>query len=357
MKYILLTGVTGFVGGALCQCLLESKDNFIYLLARGKGGVSPERRVRQLLEDSIGEDDGWSRRIRVLDGDLLLDQLGITPEDYSELLVKLDVVYHCAASIKFTLSYERAKEVNCGGTEKIVSLVNAITNPAFERLNYISTSYIAGSIVSGFAETDLVREQQFSNTYELTKCQCELFLQENIKNNVPITIFRPSIVTSSSLDGSTHKNNIIYKFIKMLQMGAIPEFYCEEDTSVNMVPIDYVVNGILSISNKSDSLGKTYHLVNRYNTNVKAAMEVVCQQFGISCPDYCSFSSMKLSGDSPLYHFFRYAQMSHHFDDEMTRAILQEEGVICERISLSYLVKNIHYCMEHGLLRKEKSSC
>lgn len=244
------------------------------------------------------------------------------------------------------MTYEEAKKINCGGTDRILELLNDISNKEFDRLNYVSTAYISGNCVDGFKEKDLDINQKFSNTYEATKFECEKTLNEHIKKGSPITIFRPSIVNSSSNDGSTHENNIIYKFIKFFSRKRINEFYCNESSSINIVPVDYFVKGMLELSLRGKStLGKTYNLVNKLNTPVKKLVIDVCKILEVDEPIFYEISdnTKELLMNNSLGHFFNYVYMSHHFDDEWTRRQLNGTDIQCVEITEEYLRKNIEY--------------
>lgn len=314
MRKILITGANGFVGSNICVELLRDKENLIYAIARPKGSKSGRDRVFNEISREFNWDnsDNWKERVIVLEGDIQELKLGLNDDDYKYICDNITSIYHCAASIKFSLTYDEAKKINCGGTKRIIELLERVSNKNFERLNYVSTAYISGSYIDGFKENDLNINQKFSNTYEATKFECELLLNEYINNGWPITIFRPSIVSSSSKDGSTHENNIIYKFIKFFSRQRINEFYCNETSSINIVPVDYFVKAMVNLSIRGVStIGKTYNLVNKTNTPVKKIVTDVCKILDVKEPIFYKIdknTEEKLSNNS-LSYFFSYVNM------------------------------------------------
>ena len=171
MKRILVTGATGFVGSYICSKLLEDENNFLYVIARKKRMRTAQDRVLDAIakcNEKVNIMDVKSR-IKVFEGDIEEEQLGLSSQEYTCLKEEINVIYHSAASIKFSLDYEDAKKINCGGTQKIVALMKEIHPEQFERLNYISTAYVAGDYRKGFKETDLDVNQVFNNTYEQSK--------------------------------------------------------------------------------------------------------------------------------------------------------------------------------------------
>lgn len=353
MKKILLTGVTGFVGSNICSALLQQEENIIYLLTRSRGKLKAQERVRQVLAKTQNIDlDEYKGRIKVLDGNIEEEKLGLKEEEYRELCEEITVIYHSAASIKFDLSYEDAKRINYMGTKHILELVSDIENKDFDRLNYVSTAYIAGTHFKGFKEEDLEVGQEFLNTYEMTKYESEKLLQEYIKKGYPITIYRPSIVSSNSKTGATHKNNIIYKFIKLLNYEKIEDFYCDENSSINIVPVDYFVEGMLYLAERKDTYGKTFNLVNHKNVPIRDCVKYACDNLKVKLPNFVTFSKEieAVIEKNPLKYFYEYVKASHEFDDEETRNTLVPEKIICSRITEEYIEKNITYCREFGLL-------
>lgn len=353
MDKILLTGVTGFVGSNVCKALLDQGDNIIYLITRSKGKLEARQRVRQVLEKTQDIDiDEYKNRIKVLEGDMEKERFGLDEYDYENLCENITVIYHCAASIKFDLTYEEAKKINCAGTKHILELMEHIKNKDFDRLNYVSTAYVAGTHFKGFSERDLEVGQGFSNTYERTKYECEQLLHEYMKKGYPITIYRPSIVSSNSETGATHKSNIIYKFIKLFKYNRISDFYCNEESSINIVPVNYFVEGMLDLAKCKDTYGQTFNLVNHENINLRAYIQYVCNALKVEPPNFVSFSSEvdKAIENDTLKYFYEYVRASHEFDDEETRGLLTPKNIVCSKITQDYVNKNIEYCREFRLI-------
>lgn len=349
MKNILVTGATGFVGEFLCKKLLEKTEADLHLLVRGKGGLTPERRS----EISFGKNEGWKGRIYVYEGDVTQPELGLQKEDYRHLAEAVDAIYHCAASIRFADPLEVAMGVNHCGTKNIIEFTKSVKNPEFERLNYVSTAYIAGDITEGFSEMDLDRGQGFNNTYEESKFECEKLIEAAMEEGVRITVYRPSIVTGDSRTGETHRNNIIFKFLKVFSMSAIDRFYCTEDSSINLVPIDYVVEAVYCISTDQNCIGRKFHLVNRRNVMVKQMISYLCSRMGVGGPKFCSFDAFTLNGGNPMSYFFEYIRLSHHFSDQSTQVML--EGKIPPAIEMDevYFDRFLTYCYRESLIRQK----
>lgn len=349
MKNILVTGATGFVGSFLCKKLLEETDANLYLLVRARGSKGAERRLTEILKNG----ERWRDRIFVCEGDVTQTGLGLKKTEYSRLQNVIDTIYHCAASIRFSDHLEAAMAINYASAKRILELVMTIENHKFERLNYVSTAYIAGNITEGFSEKDLDRGQSFNNTYEASKFESEKIIESAMKDGVPITVFRPSIVTGDSETGETHRNNIVFKFLKLFAMGAIDKFYCTDQSSLNLVPINYVVDAIYDISRNESCIGHRFHLVNRENVKVKHMITYLCDKLRVSPPEFYGFDEFESGKGGAMGYFYEYVRLSHHFADQYTEVMLEGRVLPAEAVEESYFDRFIEHSYLEVFIQKK----
>lgn len=338
----LITGVTGFIGSSLCEALLKQDDTgVIYVIARSYGKKSAKERVEDVLSPFF-LDDSWKEKIIVFHGDISENLLGLSMDEYHELIDNTHIIYHSAASISFGLSYEEAKKINLDSTKQMIELANQIPKNQLQRFNHISTAFVAGSYRKGFSEDDLQKGQQFTNTYEQTKYETECYLS-NLVEELPITIFRPSLVGSDSKTGYLHKNSFIWKMLFLFQKGKIKHLICDENSYMNLVPIDYFIEGMLEIAKKPNSIGKRYHFVNDQNANVREYFIGLCQKLNVNIPCFLNSSEIKVEDTSPFRHFQQYFQNSYCFDNRKTKEELKDSNIYCSPITPEYLNKNVEY--------------
>jgi alcohol-forming fatty acyl-CoA reductase len=145
-KHALITGVTGFLGGALLERILsELPDIRVTLLVRGRYGSPPESRMQELvasnafrsLRDRVGADGIQrllSERVTVVEGDVA--------EGIPDLPGDLDVVFHCAASVSFDPPVDQAFQVNVRGVQHLYEAVGV--SGSRPHLVHVSTAYVAG---------------------------------------------------------------------------------------------------------------------------------------------------------------------------------------------------------------------
>lgn len=111
-KCVLVTGVTGFVGKFLLEKLLRScKPSAVYVLIRPKKGLSPEQRLQQFLQTQpvfqfhpLDEDS--VRKVIAIDGDVETQAVCSQRQDLLEILSRVQVVIHSAASVRFDETFE-----------------------------------------------------------------------------------------------------------------------------------------------------------------------------------------------------------------------------------------------------------
>ncbi|CAG2174028.1 unnamed protein product, partial [Oppiella nova] len=114
-KCVLITGGTGFVGKALVEKILRSVPDVktVFLLLRPKSGQTAEKRLKQLLANSVFDairrlDGQQLAKVVAVCGDVTHEELGLNPLDRHALQDAVHVVFNCAATIRFDEPLRRA---------------------------------------------------------------------------------------------------------------------------------------------------------------------------------------------------------------------------------------------------------
>ena len=87
----------------------------------------------------------------------------------------------------------------------------------------------------------------FPNTYTYTKGMAERSLEKN-RGNIPVVIYRPSIVAAALKDpypGWIDSLSAAAGVMAAVGAGVVDVFYFNERIIFDLVPVDYVVHGIL----------------------------------------------------------------------------------------------------------------
>jgi len=63
----------------------------------------------------------------LIQGDVLLEEMGLTPENKARLQEEVSVVFHCAATLRLEAKLKDAVEMNATGTWRILQLARGMT--------------------------------------------------------------------------------------------------------------------------------------------------------------------------------------------------------------------------------------
>lgn len=238
MKTILITGATGFLGGAVVSRLLkETTLPDLLLLARGDCASHALLRVKQNLEkfavpanvlDMLTED-------HILAGDLA------EPEGFLEdsRLESVTHVLNCAAVASFGTN-PMVWKVNVEGTFQLASRMMSV--PGLERFVHVGTAMSCvpepNSVV---IENEMKSEdQEHIVEYTRSKAAIETMMQEKLPG-LPLVIARPSIVVGHSELGCRPSSSIFWVFRMALMLG---KFMCSLNDRVDVVPVDYCADAL-----------------------------------------------------------------------------------------------------------------
>lgn len=196
-------------------------------------------------------------RIEILEGDITRRGLGLAlrTEDIVE-------IYHLAAVYDLSVPREVGMRVNVDGTKNMLEFAGGC--PSLERFQYVSTCYVSGTFAGKYSENDLDRGQRFHNYYEETKFLAELEVQKCMRGGMPVTIYRPAVVVGDSSTGATQKYDGPYSIISLLmrqpKTAVVPIIGDPKRSEVNVVPRDFVLDGITYLSGRPESKNHVYHL-------------------------------------------------------------------------------------------------
>lgn len=253
---IFLTGFPGFIAERLVERLARRETRF-FLLVQQNFLEKAMSAVDLLARNTNAPPENFT----IVVGDITLqNHLGIGAEDLQTIRSQTTAVYHLAAVYDLAVKKEIAHQVNVEGTRNVNELVKTL--PALRRYNYISTCYVAGRRTGEILETELEHAAGFRNFYEETKYLAELEV-ERLKEEIPVTVYRPSVVVGDSETGETAKYDGIYSLIHYLRRAPnLLRFVNVGNSAVklNLVPVDFVVESIAALATDERAAGKTVAL-------------------------------------------------------------------------------------------------
>jgi thioester reductase-like protein len=276
---LFVTGFPGFIGKRLVRELL-ARD------AKAEVACLVEPRMAAAARDAAAELPG-GERIEVLAGDISDRRLGLSGDDYERLTAATTAVFHLAAIYNLAVPLEIAQRVNVDGTGNVIEFCQRCEK--LERHNYVSTAYVAGGRRGVVYEHELIMGQWFKNHYESTKFQAEVWVRESM-DKVPTAIYRPAIVVGDSQTGETQKFDGPYYMLRAISVSVRRNMpiaqYGRAAAPFNVVPVDFIVNGLLAGSKDDRAIGETFHLVDPEPISTKDVFGLLSELYAGKKPAY-----------------------------------------------------------------------
>ncbi|MGO9865035.1 MAG: SDR family oxidoreductase [Terriglobales bacterium] len=258
---IFLTGGTGYIGAHVAANLLEQHDASLNLLVRGRDPRDAELRLWHALQLHLPFPkfyDYLQTKIRVFRGDLTAPKFGLETNDYDRLVHSTDSVIHCAASLN-RKSEKTCLNVNLRGTLEVLQLARKIQyDHGMRRFSEVSTVAVAGKRSHEIVLEDESIEWSRSDydPYGRTKKFCEHMVRELLPD-VPLTIFRPSIVLGDSRYPQTTQFDMVRSFVFLAGLPVLP---FRPHDKIDIVNVDFVADAISTLHIKENPAHDTYHL-------------------------------------------------------------------------------------------------
>jgi long-chain acyl-CoA synthetase len=340
---ILVTGATGFVGMAVLARLLERTERRILVLVRAGSQAEAEARVGGVMASLVDEPDRYAGRVEAVRGDLTAPGLGLGAER-ERVAEDVGEIIHGAASVAFDLSLAESRAINVEGTRRVLELAEecAARGAGLRRLTYVSTAYVAGDRRGSALETELDRGQRFRNAYEQSKHEAES-LVHRLRERLPITVVRPSIVVGERGTGWTASFNVIYGPLRAFAAGTYPVIPGRRGAVLDVVTVDHLADAILALGASPEAVGQTFHIVGgEHATTLWELTRLAARRFDRPTPRLVPprvyrallHPVMLRRGDPQTRRrlersevYFPYFSLDLRFDDRHARALLDPLGI------------------------------
>lgn len=272
LKKILLTGASGFLGVHLLKDLITLSDATIYCLIRRKKGEDSETRLKNTIANYELQHyfENKYHRIKVLEGDLTKEELGLTVSEYAQLSKEIELICHCGAEVNLMASYSALRQNNVLGTIEIIKLATHIID---KPIHYISTLSAAhkmdkyGNFSEEFPDgtaTTLV------GGYALSKWVAERLLTEIKNRGLPVAIYRAGYILGQTQTGITNINESLLYLIKgCIQLGFAPNW----QDKILFLPVDFVSLAITTILLHRPTQKKVYHIEHQHGITWRDLIE------------------------------------------------------------------------------------
>jgi nucleoside-diphosphate-sugar epimerase len=350
---VFITGFPGFIASRLLGRMAREGGRFLLL-------VQPSFMDRAQDEiTTISAELGRSvNDFVLLRGDITAPNLGLFDSDLDLARRETTILFHLAAIYDLAVSRGTGMLVNVEGTRNVNDFARSL--PSLHHYHYVSTCYVAGKRTGVILETELRHDAGFRNHYEETKYLAELEV-EALKADLPITIHRPSVVCGDSRTGETVKYDGIYYLIRYLLKW--PSFLSafnigNKDVTLNLVPVDFVVDAMAALAREPLSIGKTVQLADPNPLTTQQLFNTIALSLEgrgslITIPASLVQSSLLLPispkitdlPHSAVPYFF----LKQTYDTAVATRVLQPYGVICPPFQ-SYVKTIADYAARHPTL-------
>jgi nucleoside-diphosphate-sugar epimerase len=306
---IILTGATGVLGSHIMYEILELFINTkiegkLFLIVRNKGKIAAVDRVNELLSSNytpkILREKGIKKLheyLEVIDTDL-----ASIHADFSDK-IKGAYFIHSAGYVNLSTDVVHRDKIFDQNTTITKNIFN-LFHPFIKKFIYIGTAFSSGErkglIENDFHNLDFIPEHR--NAYENAKFHSENFIADRCKEiGLPYQILRPSVIGGKML--SEENNNFISKYMVFYLLAKFFHFTAQrrseqenvrfiinEDTGLNIIPVDYVAKVIVKTFQRNDIL--QLNIVNDKSINFSKGLQLIMKEVG-----YTNFTLVKNTVD------------------------------------------------------------
>ena len=319
---VLLTGGTGFVGKEILhQVASMPAVSELVVLIRPKtvrdkktgevlAELSPAERGVDLLRELGIEDPQVAGRYRFVGGDVEQPRLGVSDDDLALLEQTVTHVIHCAASVAFDDPYEASFRANVLGTLNALrfshDLQSAKGSPFVAHLS-IETSYIHGRQTRQLAREDEVvfPRNFYNNYYELTKAMASLEAERfMLREGLRVVQLCPAVVIGESRAGNNRGDTKVVNapvnlfgrakeairsteggIVRRSKASMLARMACvfpgDPTAEINLIPVDWVVQGILAALDRPEAVGERVHLATDRRITSRRMIDILQQEVGV----------------------------------------------------------------------------
>jgi len=332
-RSIFLTGFPGFIAGRLVERLADKDTQFFLLVQQRFIETATAMAERIAFETGVPIEN-----FALVEGDIVRADLGISSQDLETIQSETTDIFHLAAAYDLAIDKDIAIAVNFEGTKNVNEFARGVKE--LKRYNYVSTCYVAGRRKGEILETELEHKEGFRNFYEESKYLAESEV-EKLKNELPVTIFRPSVVVGDSRTGETAKYDGIYYLIQYLRKwpAALRMINVgNKRVRLNLVPVDFVTEAIAALSADERAVGKTIALADPAPLSTAELFDAIAKELTgkgslIHPPEKLVEWSLLTPMSPPLtglpHHGVPYFFLSQTYDTRIADELLAPHGIKC----------------------------
>ena len=339
VKYVLLTGATGYLGSHVLRELMRRKMHVICL-------VRDEQKLTEQLKYYFP--DEYSQFFyKVSIGDISQPRMGLSEEEYQHLAKKVDMVIHTAANVNHAGNYEDFERTNVLGTQNVIDFcfkANAI-------LQHTSTASVHGSGTvaqrnpeATFDEFRLdIGQDHAQNVYIHSKYQAEERVLLAREQGLSANIFRIGNLTWRMKDGKFQKNAKDNGFIGRYKGLMKVRMYSKEiaDYPIDFTPVDECADAYVRLA-LHNRVNNVYNLYNPHIFTIDTLSRKLFRSIKQVSNDIFEKSIKELISDREVavlsfYHAIASSSANVPISNEFTVSELKKLDFKWSKITLRYL--------------------
>jgi len=348
-----ITGFPGFIAGRLLKRLAAQGSRLILL-------VQPAliEKARLELVDLASTIGCPIDQFSIVEGDITQPNLGLSVEHIAMTRASATRVFHLAAIYDLAVARDLSHRINVDGTKNVNAFVSSL--PRLRHYHHVSTCYVAGKREGRIFETELRHDAGFRNFYEESKYLAELEV-ETLKKKLPVTIHRPAVVCGDSKTGETAKYDGVYFLIRYLLKwpSALSQLNIgNHEVSLNLVPIDFVVDAMAALAFDDAAIGKTLQLADPDSLSTNQLFNAIAKSIGdrrskITAPrSWVKFFLMlppspRITGLP--HHAVPYFFVKQTYDSTQAQELLKRHNIHCPPFT-SYVDAIVEFAATHPTL-------
>ena len=366
-RTLLLTGATGFIGTFLLAEALRATDSRLYCLGRAADEAAARRRLQHNLETYRCWQPAYAERIVPRVGDLGQPGFALPPAELEQLAAECDAIVHNGALVNFMRPYSTLKAVNVEATRQIIQLamrhkakpVHFISSVAvFFAPRYAREKHLAEGDPPAF-------DPAMQGGYKQSKWVAEHLLAQARERGLPVNIYRLARVFGDSASGiGENFDDLLVRILKAcLELKAYPLL----DTSVNLVPADYVARAVIYLARRAENLNRTLHLCNPRSIQWHDLFGAVREAgFALEASSYPAWLEklQNFSDRHPADKFYKGLLLAlkfpnylltpkPEFDTRQAAACLRPAGIDCPGVDAGLMRRYLEYFTACGFIHAQ----
>ncbi|MFO0319242.1 MAG: amino acid adenylation domain-containing protein, partial [Neisseriaceae bacterium] len=274
IKNVLLTGATGYLGCNILNQLLTCTDYNVYVLVRAESNQVAIKRMNDKYQlyfsEFLYEVSVKNPRVFILSADIEKSELGLSKDEYVNLVNNIDSVIHAATLVKQFGDEDIFYRANVLATINLLEFTNLTKSKDFHYISTISVlkhnSESYNKWNNYYTEELLPDELQYSdnNIYLKTKLEAEKQVVKYRDYGINANIYRVGNLTFM-LKNMTVQENVGTVILNYWLTYLLKFKQIFEGIKINISPVDLTANAITKLFDKKCTHNCIYHV---YNPNM-----------------------------------------------------------------------------------------